>query len=254
MNIRITRWLAPASLLVAAACSGVAPDDNPSASYAGGDQASLAARQGSGDAAHGDDHTALPLPKRLAFMTGHVEAGLALYRAGEPEMAAPHLLHPVSETHAAERVGLDELGFEAGLFETVSEALDNGVPAAEIEPQLAAAKANLLELAQKAGGDTLDVIDYLLDTVVEEYAVGVTDGVVTDMGEYQDAYGFTQVAIDRARALGAPLGATLEAELGELLTLWRGAPLPIDDPAPLSAIEAQVTRVRAVLEGARESS
>jgi hypothetical protein len=32
----------------------------------------------------------LPLEFRLAFMTGHVKTGLALYRLGELEMAAPH--------------------------------------------------------------------------------------------------------------------------------------------------------------------
>ncbi|MEO0998756.1 MAG: hypothetical protein AAFX58_14660 [Pseudomonadota bacterium] len=255
MNSRITHWLTPALLLLVTACGDVAaPEAGPSASYAGGHEASTPAAESRDDAAHADDHTALPLPKRLAFMTGHVEAGLALYRAGEPAMAAPHLLHPVSETHAAERVGLDELGFEAGLFETVSNALDNGVPASEIEPQLAAAKESLMELATKAGGDTLDIIDYLLDTVVEEYAIGVTDRAVTDMGEYQDAYGFTQVAIDRADTLAEPLGTALKTELERLLTLWRGAPLPIDEPAPLAAIEAQVAKVRALLEGAREPS
>ena len=36
----------------------------------------------------------LPIENRLAFMRGHVEAGLALYRAGAPEEAGKHLLHP----------------------------------------------------------------------------------------------------------------------------------------------------------------
>lgn len=50
-------------------------------------------------------------------MSGQVAAGIALYRAGESEAAAPHLLHPVSETHADERAGLAELGFDAAPFE-----------------------------------------------------------------------------------------------------------------------------------------
>ena len=63
------------------------------------------------------DMQALPVDKRIAFMSGHVAAGLALYRAGAPEQAARHLLHPVSETHAAERAGIDALGFDAAIFE-----------------------------------------------------------------------------------------------------------------------------------------
>ncbi len=39
----------------------------------------------------------LPVEKRIAFMSGHVEVGLALYRAGKPDQAAQHLMHPVSE-------------------------------------------------------------------------------------------------------------------------------------------------------------
>ena len=31
---------------------------------------------------------------RLVLMMGHVAAGMELYRSGEYEMAAPHLLHP----------------------------------------------------------------------------------------------------------------------------------------------------------------
>ena len=37
----------------------------------------------------------LSLPKRLAFMSGHMQAGLELYRLNMPKMAAPQLLHPV---------------------------------------------------------------------------------------------------------------------------------------------------------------
>ncbi|MGB6228762.1 MAG: hypothetical protein WBF53_01375, partial [Litorimonas sp.] len=71
-----------------------------------------------GESHDGHSMDTLPRSHRLAFMMGHVEAGLSLYRAGQPDMAAPHLLHPVSETHAAEREGLEELGFDAALFET----------------------------------------------------------------------------------------------------------------------------------------
>ena len=74
----------------------------------------------------------LAVEKRVAFMSGHVVAGLTLYRAGAPEQVAKHLLHPVSETHAAERAGIDALGFKADTFEAVSKALDEGKPALKL--------------------------------------------------------------------------------------------------------------------------
>ncbi len=188
----------------------------------------------------------LPLPKRLAFMSGHVEAGLALYRAGKPEMGAKHLLHPVSETHATERVGLDALGFDASLFEAVSTALERGLPASEIETQLLAAEENLASVAAQAGGDTLEIIDYLMETVLDEYAIGVTDDLVTDAGEYQDAYGFTVVGIKRAKTI-KPQPLALISSLEALLALWPEAPIPPENPATLSQIQTQVEAVRGEL-------
>ena len=88
----------------------------------------------------------LPIEKRVAFMSGHVQAGIALYRAGAPDQAAPHLLHPVSETHQAERAGIDALGFDQSIFISVSEALEAGKPASEIQPQLKAAAVSYTHL------------------------------------------------------------------------------------------------------------
>ena len=197
-----------------------------------------------GEAGHNMD--TLPLPKRLAFMTGHVKAGLALYRAGEPQMAAPHLLHPVSETHEAERAGLDALGFDASIFEAVSKALEEGRPAAEIEPQLQAAEQNLADVAEQAGGDDVEVIRFLLDTIVEEYTVAITDGAVSDPGEYQDAFGFAIVAQERAQGID-PVPTDTLAELDVLIALWPEAPIPPADPTPIGKVIAQTSKVALTL-------
>lgn len=183
----------------------------------------------------------LPLPQRLAFMTGHVEAGLALYRAGEPEMAAPHLRHPVSESYEGEREGLDALGFDPTLFETVSQALAEGRPAAEVEAQLEAAEENLAMVAEKAGGDTAEIIEYLMGVIAEEYAVGVTEGEVTDAGEFQDAYGFAVVARDRAAGLEG--GEEAAAAIDKLIALWPEGPVPTENPAPVGQVTAMTSQV-----------
>lgn len=187
----------------------------------------------------------IPVEYRVAFMSGHVEAGLALYRAGAPEEAAPHLLHPVSETHASEREGIDALGFEPGIFEQVSAALEEGRPASEIEPLLEAAEANLALMRTNAGGDQRAIVSYLLDVAEAEYAIGVADGVVTDAGEYQDAYGFVATAINMAQHLG---NAELVTELESLLSLWPDdGPLASSTPAPASNVNDQISRVRSAL-------
>jgi hypothetical protein len=214
------------------------------------------ARAGEGENAEGG-HTmeALPVEKRVAFMSGHVAAGLALYRAGAPDQAAPHLLHPVSETHASERAGIDALGFRPEVFHAVSEALEQRRPAASIEPMLAAAEANATLLRKNAGGDPADIIGYLMDTAAAEYQVGVADGAITNAGEYQDAYGFSVVALDIARGLPGDPAKQVVAELETLVALWPpSGPLAASMPTPTAHVDAQISKVRLALSGLRKQS
>ena len=159
----------------------------------------------------------LAVEKRVVFMSGHVVAGLTLYRAGVPEQAAKHLLHPVSETHAAERAGIDALGFKADIFEAVSKALDEGKPAAEVEPMLKGAEENIALLQKNAGGDAAEIIRFLMETVDEEYAIGVKEGKITDPGEYQDAFGFSVIALQSGTQQD---NAELVSQIETLVKMW----------------------------------
>ena len=210
----------------------------------------------SGEAVIEDEHIGahteigqLPIEKRVAFMSGHVQAGIALYRAGAPDQAAPHLLHPVSETHQAERAGIDALGFDQSIFISVSEALEAGKPASEIEPQLRAAEANLAKMQKKAGGDPAEIIRFLMDTVVEEYAIGVNKGEITDPGEYQDAYGFTIIAVRLAKRMDNPKNKELRQALARLKNTWpKTGPLADSKPKSVPAVKKRVAEVLAQLD------
>lgn len=192
----------------------------------------------------GSDIGALPVPQRLAFMSGHVAAGLALYRAGEAEAAAPHLMHPVSEGYEAEREGLDRLGFKPDTFRNVSNALEEGRPADEIEPQLEAAEANLDAMREAAGGDPADVIRFLMNVTNEEYSAALKDGGVSDAAEYQDAWGFVSVARALADDLEGDQAGKVAATLDQLIGLWpEGAPVPPAEPAPAGQVSALTSRV-----------
>lgn len=200
--------------------------------------------EGEGGASEG----ALPVEQRLAFMSGHTAAGIALYRAGESEAAAKHLMHPVSETHASEREGLDKLGFDPKVFRDVSDALEAGRPASEIEPQLKAAEANIAAMRQKAGGDAAATIAYLMDQTRSEYGVAVRDGKVADQGEYADAWGFTKVARDLAGTIGGTRGSNAARELDTLLAMWPGnAPVAPSNPKPAGQVSAQISKVELAL-------
>jgi hypothetical protein len=203
--------------------------------------------------AHSGPHEALdmetlPVAFRVAFMSGHVEAGLALYRAGAPDQAAKHLLHPVSETHAAERAGIDALGFEPEIFRSVSTLLEAGEAATEIESLLQEAETNMALMQSQAGGDPVEIIGFLMDTVEEEYAIGVTDTVITDAGEYQDAYGFSVVALKIAQRLESDAADDLVKELEILIDFWpESGPLAESTPTSPGQVFAQVADVRSAL-------
>lgn len=190
----------------------------------------------------------LPMPFRLAFMAGHVRVGIALYREGELQMAAPHLLHPVSETHAAERVGLDKLGFDSVLFDQVSLALENNRPAVEIESLLDKAEANIALVTERVGGDRVAIIKFLLNTIIDEYSLSISDGNLTNIGEYQDAYGFSQVAINHARKLHETQYSGAEVRLENLTELWLLGPKPVDSPTPVVVLVDEVTAILASLQ------
>ena len=185
-------------------------------------------------ASEADEMNGLPLELRLAFMTGHVKAGLALYRLGELEMAAPHLLHPVSETHEHERMGLEKFGFDSTPFLKVSEALKANQAAKDIEPLLRQADTNLYEVALKVGGDSSEIINFLLNTIIAEYSIAITDDKITDIGEYQDAYGFQVVAQSYAAALSDNNRDLVASALTDLATLWIEGPLPVQNPTSVN--------------------
>lgn len=207
--------------------------------------------EGEGGEAGAHNPATMPRENRLAFMRGHVEAGLALYRADASDQAAKHLLHPVSETHAAEREGLDELGFKGDLFVEISEALEAGTSSQEMTEQLEEAEENLAMLADKAGGDPVEIVNFLMDTTLEEYRIGVVDGEIANAGEYQDAFGFVVVAQDYAENLEGEDGEAVRDALSQLQALWPEAPLAESTPTPVNEVASQVARVQLELSALR---
>ncbi len=252
MKVALKTWtgLGLATALVGAGLAGCAGEGGETGEGGESAQTSQTGEAGEGEGGEGEGGESstvigsLPAPKRVAFMSGHVAAGIALYRAGDAEAAAPHMLHPVSETHASERAGLEQLGFDAAPFEMVAAALEAGRSAEEIEPQLQAAEANLAAVRTAAGGDPAELIRYLMEVTVEEYTIAVPDQTVTDPGEYQDAWGFVKVAREVADDADLAKADQIRATLDEMLELWPAdAPIPPNDPARAGQVSALAARV-----------
>lgn len=177
------------------------------------------------------DMQKLPLPKRLAFMSGHVKAGIELYRLNELEMAGPHLMHPVSETHESERKDLDKLGFNQSLFVKISHALEKNIKSTEISKMLVEAEKNLDMISQNAGGDPYEIIKFLMAIALYEYELSFEDGTIIELGEYQDAWGFVEVSKDHAKRIPDIIKSKeLIKEISALQKYWKEGPLPVERP------------------------
>jgi hypothetical protein len=169
---------------------------------------------------------------------GHLVVSQELYAAGQRGRAALHAGHPVQE------IGNRLIGpvrrVDPALADGVRAALkapgrdlDQKVPAARYAETVAATLARLdaamervVPAASRADpGFQARVLAGLLRALAREYAEGVQDGRVTQVVEYQDAYGFFGRAQILARTLGpaarAKDAAAAQRVDDELATLAR---------------------------------
>lgn len=129
--------------------------------------------------------------KLLGLVRGHLIAFIELYQGDERDMALMHVKHPESELYASLAPAIAARGMpgfaqeltmlanaaEAGgevtdAYSAVVEAISVHTPATAISEQLLAVS----EIVRTAGDE--------LDIAVED------DGAITNLHEYQDAYGF----------------------------------------------------------------
>lgn len=186
----------------------------------------------------------LPIEKRLAFMSGHVEAGMELYKLNKLKMAAPHLLHPVSETHKSEKKNLDELGFDSKVFEKVSQSLRKNKSAKEIGDLLNAASENLKLITNRVGGNPKEIIRFLLLTVDKEYSLSFQNNKIDNIVEYLDAWGFVKVAIFHARNIDdKEYSKNLVKNLKYLHSLWNDGPLPTKKPKSPDLMKSEIKKI-----------
>ncbi|MEQ6250070.1 hypothetical protein ABMC89_14345 [Sulfitobacter sp. HNIBRBA3233] len=156
----------------------------------------------------------------LAFMEGHVRAGLALYEAGDLAAAKTHMGHPIEEKYEAVEDALEKSGH--GALEGQIAAL---AAATEAEADLSEVQALFTEMRE-----TMEAVraDYPADTQVEslvaltriageEYSAAIGDNqTVTDLHEYQDSWGFLRVVEAEATQM-AESGDTALAEVAQTL-------------------------------------
>ncbi len=140
---------------------------------------------------------------KLGLMRGHLMAGHALYALGEHAAAGTHAKHPSDELYMDVAVALERRGAPPFAAELAAHAEAMASGAADLTD----AYADLLTAIAAAENAVTDasaalrgrVIVLLLREAAREYAIGVVDGQLENAHEYQDAYGFTHIALGLAR-------------------------------------------------------
>lgn len=146
----------------------------------------------------------------LLLIEGHLQVGVALYREGRGDLAITHMKHPKDEIYSDLEAKLTEFGAAgfADELESLAAAVETGKPVADVETAFGAVLAKVSDA--KAKGDTAprSVFDAIITTVriaADEYGIGIVDGKVANLHEYQDAWGFIQASKDSAtRLAGSP--------------------------------------------------
>lgn len=142
----------------------------------------------------GDD---VALLTGLAFMEGHIRAGLALYEEGDFAAAKTHMGHPIEEKYEAVEAQLERSGH--GVLEEQIAAL---AAATEDQADLTEVKAlfsNVRETMEAVRADhsaeqqVASLIGLTRIAGAEYTAAVADDGSVSDLHEYQDSWGFLRV-------------------------------------------------------------
>jgi hypothetical protein len=169
--------------------------------------------QASGEAGEsgegGESGAAMDKPEKvkmltgLALIEGHLRAGIALYEAGEVDMAKTHMKHPKAEIYTELEPMLGDDGF-ADELQALSDNVQNGADVAEAKSAFNAVLEAIEEAREDSNTSPRDQFDAMMATMRvagEEYGIGIKDGAIDNIHEYQDAWGFTQGVKANAAAL-----------------------------------------------------
>jgi len=141
---------------------------------------------------------------RLGLMRGHLLVGHELYGLNALDAARSHSKHPTDELYAGmerEFAARRTTGFGDELEAHAQASLgEDGVAVEAAYEALTAAITRTEAVVNVSPAMTVDLILELLREAAFEYGVGIVDGRLSNAHEYQDAYGFTQIALSWAKS------------------------------------------------------
>ncbi len=132
---------------------------------------------------------------RLALVRGHLIAFRELYDSGEREMALGHSKHPQSELYA-ELAPAFEARSKPGFADELSALASAAEAGGDIDDAYnMVADAIAAHFPDMTVKTRLLAVSKIVSTAADEFDIGVEDdGAISNVHEYQDAYGFLNAA------------------------------------------------------------
>jgi hypothetical protein len=191
---------------------------------------------------------------QLGYVLGHMRVGTALYAKGEIDMSKTHMKHPRDEIYADLEPVLTARkapGFATEL-DALASAVEAGAPAAEAEAKFKALEAAIAKnMPSMSAGLAAKTTQLMVRTAAEEYEIGVKNGKIDNLHEYQDAWGFVETAKLMISGLSAEERTehkaeieAIEAELASVALLWPD----IAGKAPVTGTAKQLFAAAAKIE------
>lgn len=211
----------------------------------GGKAADDGAQGGIGDLTEADYLTALGL------VEGHLRAAVELAAADQRMMAVTHAEHPGDEIQGALGGALEARGAEsfAPELDGLVATLRSDAAVADVEAANAVVLEAIAAARSHASGDAgprLSATVNLARIAAQAYDAGVVDGAIADLLEYQDAWGFVQIARDQLHQIAASNDPEAAAVAAEMLSEL-GAAEPL---FPSIVPEGEITGPSSLLWGA----
>lgn len=190
----------------------------------------------------------------LLLTKGHLHIAHEMAGLGNWDYAGAHAQHPAAETYDNLKPELEKRGaapFEAELDALVEQIIEKK-PAAQIAQAYDAVIAKIdaahgkIEAGKRASpAFTMTSAMALLKQASAEYAIGVKQGKIVNLQEYQDAHGFIFVADQMIAGLDKTLPglAGITAELAKLKAAWSPSARMDSMVAPEADILGGISRI-----------
>lgn len=155
-----------------------------------------------GETASGPETNDLVYLTQLGLIRGHLLVGHQLYQEGHADAAKTHMKHPKSELYADLVPAFSARGTKgfAEQLEALADKVESNASSEAVTQaynavtKAIAANEAVVDKHSTSTEERLKLAVELLRAAGAEYALAVVDGQLKSAHEFQDSYGFTQVA------------------------------------------------------------